>query len=65
MICCQTKNIKAYTNINLEFVPDFTQDVLEADARLKGKITLFFVCLLAYRIYKNKDVRRFLNNFTK
>lgn len=57
--------LKAYTNINLEFVPDFTQDVLEADARLKGKITLFFVCLLAYRIYKNKDVRRFLNNFTK
>lgn len=56
---------KSATDMNLKFTPDFTRDVIEGRIRLKGRLQIFFVLVLALKVYKNKDIRKLLDNFTK
>ena len=55
---------KSATDIKLKFEPVFDENVLEAKSRFKGSLQLIFVLILLIKIYRDKDIRKLINNFT-
>ena len=42
---------------NVKVVPDFQETVLEGELYLKGRIRLLTVAQIAWRLYRDKNVR--------
>lgn len=48
------------TRKNFQISPDFENRVFETDVRLKGRIQIYFLLIIAYRFYKDKNFREVL-----
>ena len=43
---------------NIDVTPDFEKEVLEGSILLKGRLSLYFIIVIAIRVFFNKDIRR-------
>lgn len=48
------------TRKNFQIKPDFENKVLETDVYVKGRIQVYYLLIIAYRFYKNKNFREVL-----
>jgi len=69
---CSTGQITGYASVaktvlslNLDFVPDFENKVIESKFYFKGHLRVISLLIIAIKIYKNKDFRKVLNTLTK
>lgn len=43
-----------------EIIPDFDNKVIETDMQVKGRIQVYYLLIIAYRIYKNENFKKAL-----
>jgi len=55
---------RAVTGINLNVVPVFDENVIKAEIKFKGHLRLIYILVLLIKVYANKNIRKFLKNFT-
>ena len=48
------------TRKNFQIKPDFENKVFETDVHVKGRIQVYYLLIIAYRFYKNKNFREVL-----
>lgn len=48
------------TRKNFQIKPDFENKVFETDVHVKGRIQIYYLLIIAYRFYKNKNFREVL-----
>ncbi len=49
--------MRAWYQSQLDIVPDFEHQVLEADVLIKGKVRFYVLMAVLWRVYFNKDIR--------
>ncbi|MBQ3584643.1 MAG: DUF2953 domain-containing protein [Lachnospiraceae bacterium] len=49
------------TSKNFQINPDFENKVLEGDMQLKGRIQVYYLLIIAYNLYKDKNFREVLD----
>ena len=53
----------AFFNMNLNFVPVFDEQVLEGELYLRGRIRVFTMLIIAFRVYRNKQFKKMIKKF--
>lgn len=53
----------AFTNIKVNFVPDFDNKVFEGNLKFKGKIRIVSILYYGLKIYFNKKVKKLIKDF--
>jgi len=53
----------AFFNLNLNFVPVFDEQVLEGEIYLRGRIRVFTMLIIAFRVYRNKQFKKMIKKF--
>jgi len=53
----------AFFNMNLNFVPVFDEQVLEGELYLRGRIRVFTMLIIAFRVYRNKQFKKLIKKF--
>lgn len=53
----------AFTNIKVNFVPDFDNKVFEGNLKFKGKIKIVSILYYGLKIYFNKKVKKLIKDF--
>lgn len=38
--------------------PDFEREILEGELHIRGRIQIYVLCLIAFRLWRNQDVRQ-------
>ena len=38
--------------------PDFEREILEGELHIRGRIQIYVLCLIAFRVWRNQDVRQ-------
>ena len=53
----------AFFNMNLNFVPVFDESVFEGKIYLRGRIRVFTMLIIAFRVYRNKQFKKMIKKF--
>jgi len=53
----------AFFNMNMNFVPVFDEQVLEGEIYLRGRIRVFTMLIIAFRVYRNKQFKKMIKKF--
>ena len=49
----------------LTISPDFEEEVFEARGKAKGRIRIIRLCRIAFRLYRNRDVKKLVSRYKK
>ena len=55
-------NIYGLSGINMNITPDFNEKILEGDIYIKGRVRIYKLLMIVFRVYRNKRFRELVLN---
>lgn len=53
----------AFFNIKLNFLPVFDEEIFEGELYLRGRIRVFTMLIIAFRVYRNKQFKKMIKKY--